>query len=84
MPSTNFIKLLSGWADDSIFVKRSDQEQEGDGWKQNGSSAVNPGAFTTGRGRPTRLPPPIQPRTSKGVRMIFYIFIPWKINVSNS
>ena len=74
MPSTNFIKLLSGWADDSIFVKRSDQEQEGDGWKQNGSSAVNPGAFTTGRGRPTRLPPPIQPRTSKGVRMLFHIF----------
>lgn len=75
MPSTNFIKLLSGWADDSIFVKRSDQEQEGDGWKQNGSSAVNPGAFTTGRGRPTRLPPPIQPRTSKGVGMIVYISI---------
>ena len=61
---------ILGWADDSIFTRRSDQEQDGEGWKQNGSPSVNPGAFTTGRGRPTRgMPPPIQPRSSKGVRM---------------
>ena len=64
-----------GWADDSIFTRRSDQEQDGEGWKQNGSPSVNPGAFTTGRGRPTRgMPPPIQPRSSKGVS-VYYMYL---------
>ena len=46
-------KIILGWADDSIFIRRSDQEQDSEVWKQNGSPSVNPGAFTTGRGRPS-------------------------------
>ena len=59
----SFHELILGWADDSIFIRSSDQEPGGEGWKQNGSSSVNAGAFTTGRGRPARVPPPIKPRS---------------------
>ena len=51
-----------GWVDDSIFIRRPDPDDEV--WS-NGSSSVNPGAFTTGRrSRPT--PPPIKPRSQVG------------------
>ena len=63
--------MILGWADDSIFVRRSDQEPGGEGWKQNGSSSVNAGAFTTGRGRPARVPPPIKPRSQMVSYSIF-------------
>ena len=55
---------FTGWVDDSLFDGRTGHGQDQEGWNHNGSSAVNPGAFTTGRGRPTRgLPPPIKPRS---------------------
>jgi hypothetical protein len=43
--------------DDSIFIRRPEPDDEV--WSN--GSAVNPGAFTTGRRRPA--PPPIKPRS---------------------
>lgn len=44
-----------GWVDDSIFIRRSGQDEE------MASNSVNPGAFTTGRRG--RGPPPVKPRS---------------------
>ena len=69
-PNKKLLCFISGWVDDSIFIRRPNQEDDPI------NASVNAGAFTTGRQNRGRQPqpgpatpvgpPPVKPRSQVG------------------